>query len=747
MSKLNLIFDHKNYNNYFSRQLRPQPPLSAKTSLPQDITRILPVSEQQQVVLTYLPAKVAATYLYDREQDMCYDLKRENWPSVLRSVTNIKEFNHITAAATTYARVSILSNGDFSLDLQPRLHGGMIEENEQDPKFWFGKGNKCYTVGKKEEAANCYITAIRLDNNYADAYTNLGAVFFELGKLDQAITLYTEAIRLNPSNDAAHHNKGFTLSELGKFDEAISCYSEAIRLKPNHPMYHYKKGAALSETGKYAEAVLCYDQVLNLDPNDADTYSVKGVALFKSGRYEEGKRCFDTVIKLYPNDPNNYNNKGNALHDLGNFDEAIECYDHAIDLDDNKSSYYYNKGVVLSRLGREKEAIKCYDIAINLDPSNVAYYNNKGNALKVLGKLEEALECCNMAINLSPENALYYCNRGKAFNSLGDSARALDDFNQAYRLAQEGKLNHLTKGNITHINETLDHDRNLLLKKLTELQESSIEVEQKLRRFKTFNISDRVVQENINKITQEFDQAKAEKTQAINDAVEAMDPKPHTAAQIALDADRLDELTERFVVMQRQLEALMTKNSELETEVKKIHEVLDAAGVREMAAVNQMLGSLKAEPKLYNYYTTAYWVLLNYIGAYRNLETGLIQGDAGSDRVEQAKAVSSAALGVVTSISTLATKAANYGTKLIEGVPLLGGAIKLIDVMISDAYHAYKNEKSSQRQSIINSLVRTYSTDGHLSIGIAKAVIAVVGAKKDQILHCEGHPKSYSAIL
>ncbi|WPY01422.1 Tetratricopeptide repeat containing protein [Candidatus Trichorickettsia mobilis] len=788
MSKLNLI-DHKNHNNNFSKQqLKQQPSLSSlsvKTSLPHDITRILPINEQQQVVLTYSPSNAVAAYLYDRGQDMCHDLTRENWPSVLRSVANVEEFKHITNAATTYARASILSNGDFSLDLQPRLRGGMIEENEQDPKFWFNKGNQFYIEGRKTEAVSYYTNAISLNSNYVDAYINLGAIYFDLGNVDYAIAFYNKALKIDPDNGAAYHNKGFALFESRKFQEALSCYIAAIRCDPEKPMYHFKKGVTLCELGEYNKAVVCFENVLKLDPTDADTCNLMGIALSKTGRDKEAVGYFERVLESNPHNPGAAINKGIALNVLGESEAAIKCYDQVIEDDDqcvtayiNKANVlsalsrfaeaiecydkaitisielgiepsakcYYNKGVALSRLvGKTREVLKCYEKAIELDPNEAVYYNNKASTIAALGEIDEAIRCYDKAIVLAPDDVLYYCNRGRLFNRLGNSAKALEDFNYAYGLVQKSKFgDNLDQENLEYINITLDNDRNLLLKKLTELQGNAIEFEQKLQKLRTFNVSNVAAQEKINDITQQFIQFKEEKTLAVNDAVDALD----TSTNQALDVNCLAELTEKFLEMQRQLEALTAKNIELETEVKKIHEVLDEAGVKEMAEVNQILRSLKATPKLYGYYTTAYWVLLNYIGAYRNMETGLIRGDTGSDRVEQAKAVGSTALSVVTSVSTLATKAANYGAKLIESVPLLGGAIKLIDVIITDAYHAYKNEILSQRQNIINSLVRTYSTDAHLSIGIAKAVIAVVGAKKDQILNCESlKSQPHSAIL
>ena len=59
-------------------------------------------------------------------------------------------------------------------------------------------GNAFKDAGQLEDAITCYSTAISLEPDYAEAYSNLAAVHKDSGRVVESIQLYRKALELRP---------------------------------------------------------------------------------------------------------------------------------------------------------------------------------------------------------------------------------------------------------------------------------------------------------------------------------------------------------------------------------------------------------------------------------------------------------------------------------------------------------------------------------------------------------------------
>jgi tetratricopeptide (TPR) repeat protein len=243
----------------------------------------------------------------------------------------------------------------------------------------------------------------------AKAKCNEGDKLKTLGKYEEAIQCYDKAIELNPSNSAVYHNKGNALQVLGKNEAAIECYNQAIALDSRCPKAYTNKGNALQALGKNEEAIKSYNQAIALDSICPKAYTNKGNALQALGQNEAAIECYNQAIALDSKCSTVFYNNGNALQALGRNEEAIKSYHQAIELNPIYSNVYNNNGVALQALGQNEEALKFYDKAIELNSrefnsSDSHAFYNKGKVLQVLGKNEVAIECYDQAIEL---NSIY----------------------------------------------------------------------------------------------------------------------------------------------------------------------------------------------------------------------------------------------------------------------------------------------------------------------------------------------------
>ena len=85
--------------------------------------------------------------------------------------------------------------------------------------------------GRKQNqmAKEALATAVKLDPELAEAYTNLGIALQDLGEGEEAERMTGMAVRLKPDMAAGHNNHGRALENNNKLEAALSSYNKALK--------------------------------------------------------------------------------------------------------------------------------------------------------------------------------------------------------------------------------------------------------------------------------------------------------------------------------------------------------------------------------------------------------------------------------------------------------------------------------------------------------------------------------------
>jgi len=83
-----------------------------------------------------------------------------------------------------------------------------------------------------KEARRNFERAIKLDKNYANAYANLGVVYYQTGNNTKSIHYYDKAILIDDSQAVYYNNRAASLFAKKQFERATADYNRALELDP-----------------------------------------------------------------------------------------------------------------------------------------------------------------------------------------------------------------------------------------------------------------------------------------------------------------------------------------------------------------------------------------------------------------------------------------------------------------------------------------------------------------------------------
>ena len=325
-----------------------------------------------------------------------------------------------------------------AIHFQLRNYSESVFYNQQcirvDPNFaeaYSNLGNALKELGDVNAASQFYMKAIKLKPKYADAYNNLASTYMQMGKTQEATETYQMALILNPSLVDAHSNLGNLYKATGDLDNAKKCYLEAIRIKPDFAIGWNNVAGVFKDEGQLDTAVAYYKEAIRLCPLFADSYSNLGCVLKEMNKIDEALISYETAIKLRPDFAIAHANVGACYYDSGNIPKALASFKHAIQLEPNFPDCLVNMGNALREDARLDEAVECYRKALQLKPDHPHGWNNLANALKDKGQMKEAVHCYVTAIRLMPNFSAAHSNLASVLKDQGKVEEALAHYHEA----------------------------------------------------------------------------------------------------------------------------------------------------------------------------------------------------------------------------------------------------------------------------------------------------------------------------
>jgi tetratricopeptide (TPR) repeat protein len=142
-----------------------------------------------------------------------------------------------------------------------------VSSTADEAVAWFERG--CELDADSEnwaEAIEAYEKALELEDDYADAYCNLGAVRYNQGQRAAARRAFEACLALEADHVEANFNLANVLEEVGDDGGALKHYRRALASDPLYPDLHINLALLYEKIGRTRGACDHWRRVLQLDP-------------------------------------------------------------------------------------------------------------------------------------------------------------------------------------------------------------------------------------------------------------------------------------------------------------------------------------------------------------------------------------------------------------------------------------------------------------------------------------------------
>ncbi len=166
--------------------------------------------------------------------------------------------------------------------------------SEAADKF-FQMGNDFATKGNTKSAIENYKKAIKEDDQFVEAYDNLGRAYRVTNDFPNAIKCYKKSIEIYPDGPMAHQNLAVVYGLQKNYTGAINEYNELIRIDPKNAEGYFGLANIFMVQENFDDALEAAENALAIYQEEAslhlsDGYYLVGLIHFYSENDEEAKK-------------------------------------------------------------------------------------------------------------------------------------------------------------------------------------------------------------------------------------------------------------------------------------------------------------------------------------------------------------------------------------------------------------------------------------------------------------------------
>lgn len=188
---------------------------------------------------------------------------------------------------------------DFSFSTDKKLRSSQVVGDSRARAHYTNNiGAEALLVKDYEKAESRLKQAIRQDDGFAPAWTNLGLLYQHSGRPRLAEAAYKRAILLDSDDTTAAVNLWQLYKNQGHRQKAAKLWKRIKKSRRQNPFYHYSLGRRALADGKFKEALAHFRQAVHKNPREAEFYVQLAAACFKLDDRPKAEKYLKRAEKL-----------------------------------------------------------------------------------------------------------------------------------------------------------------------------------------------------------------------------------------------------------------------------------------------------------------------------------------------------------------------------------------------------------------------------------------------------------------
>jgi tetratricopeptide (TPR) repeat protein len=191
-----------------------------------------------------------------------------------------------------------------NLKMRDEMYAGLKEAVRLDPDeplYHFELASAYFTDSKLSEAETEYLTTLKLQDNFIEAYRDLGRLYMSQRKWNDAIHYLRDLLKRPGVTDLHQVQNWLAISYYAKdqVNLAEKTWLEALNIKEDS-VVRYNLARAYKTNEKYGLAMESFLKVIESDPDYAIAHYELGQLYLKASNKDLAKKHFTRTIDLEP---------------------------------------------------------------------------------------------------------------------------------------------------------------------------------------------------------------------------------------------------------------------------------------------------------------------------------------------------------------------------------------------------------------------------------------------------------------